>query len=64
MNIKPLPPNFLGICNLSTSDLGYNAQYMVNNFVVILYIAYSLLFFQLANAVEYLNGDTAHVLTP
>ena len=28
MNIKPLPPSFLGIYNLSTSDLGCNVPYI------------------------------------
>ena len=34
MDIKPCPPSFLGIHNLTTFDLGYNAPYMVNNFLV------------------------------
>ena len=63
MDIKPLPPSFLGIYNLSTSDLGCNAPYMVNNFLVFLSIACSSLFLQLTNAAEYLNKDTAQVLT-
>ena len=36
MDIKPLPPSFVGICNTSTSDLGCNAPYMVNNVLVFL----------------------------
>ena len=64
MDIKPLPPSFLGIYNLSTSDLGCNAPYMVNNFLIFLSIACSSLFLQLTNAAEYLNRDTAQVLTP
>ena len=64
MDIKPLPPYFLGIYNLSTSDLGYNAPYMVNNFLVFLSVACSSLFLQLTNAAEYLNRDAAQLLTP
>ena len=64
MDIKPLPHSFIGIYNLSTSDLGCNAPYMVNNYLVFLSIAFSSLFLQLTNAVEYLNRDTAEVLTP
>ena len=64
LDIKPLPPSFLGIYHLSTSDLGCNAPYMVNNFLVCLSITCSSLFLQLASATEYLNRDTAQVLTP
>ena len=64
MDIKPLPPSFLSIYNLSTSDLGCSAPYMVNDFVGYLSIACSSLFLQLTNAAEYLNRDTAQVLTP
>ena len=64
MDIKPPPHSFLGIYNLSTSDLGCNAPYMVNNFLVFLSIACNSLFLQLTNAPEYLNRDTAQVLTP
>ena len=64
MDIKPLPPSFLGIYNLSPSDLGCNAPYMVNSFLVFLFITFSSLFLQQANAAEYLNRDTAQVLTP
>ena len=63
MDIKPLPP-FLGIYNLSISDFGCNVPYIVNNFLVYVSIACSSLFLQLANAAEYLNRDTAQVLTP
>ena len=28
LDIKPLPPSFLGIYNLSTSDLGCNVPYI------------------------------------
>ena len=56
MDIKPLPPSFLGIYNLSTSDLRCNAPYIVNNF---LSIACSSFFLQLTNAAEYLNRYTA-----
>ena len=62
MDIKLLPPSFLGIYNQSTSDLGCNAPYMVNNFLVFLSIACSSLSLQLTNAAEYLNRDTAQVL--
>ena len=61
MDTKPLPPWFLGIYNLSTSDLGCNAPYMVNNFLVLLAIACSSHFLQVSNAAEYLNRDTAQV---
>ena len=64
MDIKPLPPYFLGIYNLSTSDLGCNAPYIVNNFLVFLSIASNSLFLQLTNAAEYLYRDTAQALTP
>ena len=64
MDIKPLPSCFLGIYNLSTSDLGFNAPYMLNNFLAFLSIAFKSLFLQLTNAAEYLNRDTAQVFTP
>ena len=71
MDIKPLPPSFLGVYNLSTSDVGccyivccYVVTYIVNNFLVFLSIASSSLLLQLTNAAEYLNRDTAQVLTP
>ena len=48
---------------MSTYDLGSNVPYMVSNFLVFLSIASSSLFLQLTNAAEYLNRDTAHVLT-
>ena len=64
MDIKPIPPLFLGIYNLSTSDLGCNAPYVVNNFLVFLSIASSSLFLQLTNAAEYLHSDTAQALIP
>ena len=63
MDIKPLPPSFL-VIYMSTSDLGCNAPYMANNFLVFLTTAYSLLFLELTNAAEYRNRDTAQVLTP
>ena len=59
--MKPLPPSFLGIYNLSTSDLACSAPYMVNNFLVSL--AGSSLFVELIKAAEYLNRDTAQLLT-
>ena len=62
MDIKPLPPYFLGIYNLSTFDLGFNAPYMVNNFLDFLSTACSSLFLQLTNTAEYLSRDTAQVL--
>ena len=62
--ISNLSPSFLGIYGLSASDLGCNAPYMVNNFLVFLSIAYSSLFLQLKNAAEYLIRDTAQVLSP
>ena len=64
MDIKPLSPSFLGIYNLSTSDLGCNASYMVNNFLIFLSTVCSSLFPQLTNAAEYLNKDNAQVLIP
>ena len=64
MDIKPLPPSFLGIYNLPASDLGCNAAYMVNNFLVFLSIGYSSLFLELTDAAECLNRDTAQALTP
>ena len=64
MDIKLLPPSFLGIYNLCTSDLGCNVPYIVNNFLVFLSVARTSLFLQLTNALEYLNRDTAQVLTP
>ena len=64
MDIKLLAPSFLGIYNLSTSELGCNAPYLVNNFLVFLSIACSSIFLQLTNAAEYRNRDTAQVLTP
>ena len=63
MDIKPYPPSFLGIWNLPTSDVGCNAPYMVNNFLVFLSIARSSILLQLSNAAEYLYRDTAQVLT-
>ena len=64
MDIKPLPPSFVGIYNVFTSELGCNAPYIVNNFLIFLSIACSSLFLQLTNAAEYLNRDTAKALTP
>ena len=64
MNLKPLPASCLDIYNLSTADLECNTPYMVNSFLVFLFIACSSLFQQLTNAAEYYNRDTAQVLTP
>ena len=64
MNIKVPPPSFQSLYNLSTSDLGCNAPYMANNFLIFLPIACSSHFLQLTNDAEYLNRDTAQVLTP
>ena len=50
--------------NLSTSDLGCIAHYMVNNFLFFLSIARDSLFLQITNAAQYLNRDTAQVLNP
>ena len=56
MDMKTLSPSFLGIYNLSTSDL--------NNFLDFLSVACSSLFLKLTNTAEYLNRDTNKELTP